>query len=263
MESIEEYKPELRGVLPKDEYYRLTRTPETRDLPFNLLRKFADIPADATGDLFGQIYEYFLGKFAMAEGQGGGEFFTPRSVVRLMVEIIEPHGGTSLRSRLRLRRHVRAVGPVHRAAPQGAEGQGRTPSVFVYGQEKTRETVKLAKMNLAVNGLRGEIKQANTYYEDPFDSFGTFDYVLANPPFNVDDVSLTTRGEGQALQHLRHPAQQDQGQETEQGKETVPNGNYLWINLFATRSSRRAAPRWSWPTPPPMPATPRPTSARR
>lgn len=94
MESIEEYKPELDGSLPKDEYYRLTRTEETKDLPFDLLRQFDNIPDDATGDIFGQIYEYFLGKFALAEGQGGCEFFTPRSVVRLMVEIIEPHGGT-------------------------------------------------------------------------------------------------------------------------------------------------------------------------
>lgn len=92
MEAIEEYKPELQGSLPKDEYYRLTRTGDTRHLPFDLLRQFGNIPDDATGDVFGQIYEYFLGKFSLAEGQGGGEFFTPRSVVRLMVDIIEPHG---------------------------------------------------------------------------------------------------------------------------------------------------------------------------
>jgi len=88
---IEEYKPELEGVLPKDGFFALTRTDKT--LPKQLLRTFADIPADATGDLFGQIYEYFLAEFARTEGQKGGEFFTPRSVVRLMVEIIAPHGG--------------------------------------------------------------------------------------------------------------------------------------------------------------------------
>ena len=91
MKAIEEYKPELQSVLPQDEYFRLTRTDKT--IPKQLLKNFADIPEDAGGDLFGQIYEYFLGNFAMAEGQGGGEFFTPRSVVRLMVEIIEPHRG--------------------------------------------------------------------------------------------------------------------------------------------------------------------------
>jgi type I restriction enzyme M protein len=91
MKSIEEYKPELEGVLPKDEYAPLTRTDET--IPNQLLKNFANIPSDAEGDLFGQIYEYFIAEFARTEGQKGGEFFTPRSVVRLMVEMIEPHGG--------------------------------------------------------------------------------------------------------------------------------------------------------------------------
>ena len=93
MKAIEEYKPELEGVLPKDEYFRLTRDEKTKDIPNQLLKNFANIPADFTGDLFGQIYEYFLAEFARSEGSKGGEFFTPRSVVRLMVEIIEPHGG--------------------------------------------------------------------------------------------------------------------------------------------------------------------------
>lgn len=93
MKAIEEYKPELEGALPKDEYFRLTRDQKTRNIPKDLLRNFADIRPDISGDLFGQIYEYFLGEFARSEGQKGGEFFTPRSVVRLMVEIIQPHGG--------------------------------------------------------------------------------------------------------------------------------------------------------------------------
>ena len=92
MKAIEEYKPELEGVLPKDEYFRLTRDDKTRTSR-TTLKNFANIPADTTGDLFGQIYEYFLAEFARSEGQKGGEFFTPRSVVRLMVEMIEPHGG--------------------------------------------------------------------------------------------------------------------------------------------------------------------------
>ncbi len=93
MKDIEKYKPELEGVLPNDEYFKLTRDPKTRTIPNDLLKNFANIPSDAGGDLLGQIYEYFLGEFARGEGHKGGEFFTPRSVVRLMVEIIEPHGG--------------------------------------------------------------------------------------------------------------------------------------------------------------------------
>src|SRR5512143_982852 len=92
MKAIEEYKPELAGVLPQDEFNQLNRSAQNKAIPKQLLKNFADIPADASSDMFGQICEYFLGNFAMAEGQGGGEFFTPRSVVR-MVEIIEPHKG--------------------------------------------------------------------------------------------------------------------------------------------------------------------------
>ncbi|WP_295589834.1 class I SAM-dependent DNA methyltransferase [uncultured Lamprocystis sp.] len=243
MKSIEFFKPELKDCLPKDEYFRLTRTPETRDLPFYLLRQFDNIPNDATGDVFGQIYEYFLGKFAMAEGQGGGEFFTPRSVVRLMVEIIEPHGGTVfdpacgsggmfVQSADFIARHRREL-----------EAQGKNTSVYVYGQEKQGETVKLARMNLVVNGLRGEIKAANTYYADEFKSFGTFDYVLANPPFNVDDVALSAVEKDKRFNTFGLPRNKTKAKKSEQGKETVPNANYLWINLFATslKDTGRAA----------------------
>jgi type I restriction enzyme M protein len=182
MESIEDYRPELEGVLPKDEYFRLTRDPKTKTIPNSLLKNFANIPADTTGDLFGQIYEYFLAEFARSEGQKGGEFFTPRSVVRLMVEIIEPHGGKVfdpacgsggmfVQSAKFIEEHRKELST-----------NGKDSSVYVYGQEKTLETVNLAKMNLAVNGLRGEIKKGITYYDDHFNSFGAFDYVLANPP---------------------------------------------------------------------------------
>jgi type I restriction enzyme M protein len=163
MLAIEEYKPELAGVLPHDEYFRLTRSDQNKGLAQRLLKIFADIPADAGGDLFGKIYEYFLSNFALSEGQGGGEFFTPRSVVKLMVEIIEPHGGKV---------YDPACGSggmfvqsdefiaAHRA---DANAQAKSEdSIYVYGQEKTLETVKLAKMNLAVNGLRGTVIQANT-----------------------------------------------------------------------------------------------------
>ena len=230
MKAIEEYKPELEGVLPKDEYAALTRTDKT--IPQQLLRTFADIPANATGDLFGQIYEYFLSEFARSEGQKGGEFFTPRSVVRLMVEIIEPHGGKVFDPAcgsggmfVQSAQFIEA----HRNELKGADS-----GVYVCGQEKTQDTVKLAKMNLAVNGLRGEIKQANTYYEDPYDSFGAFDYVLANPPFNVDDVSLSSVEKDRRFNTYGIPRNKSKVKKADEGKETVPNGNYLWISLFAT-----------------------------
>jgi type I restriction enzyme M protein len=230
MKAIEEYKTELAGALPKDQYAPLTRTDKT--IPKQLLRNFANIPADATGDLFGQIYEYFLAEFARSEGSKGGEFFTPRSVVRLMVDMIEPHGGKVFDP---------ACGSGGMFVQSGQfivehrkELKATYSDVYVSGQEKTLETVNLAKMNLAVNGLRGEVKQANTYYEDPFGSFGAFDYVLANPPFNVDDVSLSSIEKDRRFNTYGIPRKKTKAKKKEQGKETVPNANYLWINLFAT-----------------------------
>jgi type I restriction enzyme M protein len=234
MESIELYKPELAGSLPKDEYDRLTRTEETKNLPSDLLRKFDNIPDDATGDVFGQIYEYFLGKFALAEGQGGGEFFTPRSVVRLMVEIIEPHGGTVFDPACGSGGMFVQSGEFIARHRQELEAQGRDTSVYVSGQEKSSETVKLARMNLAVNGLRGEIVQGISYYDDHHHSFGKFDYVLANPPFNVDDVSLLTVEKDRRFNTYGIPRNKSKVKNPELGKGTVPNANYLWINLFAT-----------------------------
>lgn len=243
MTSIEEYKPELSGSLPKDEYYRLTRTVETKSLPFDLLRKFNDIPDDAMGDIFGQIYEYFLGKFALSEGQGGGEFFTPRSVVRLMVEIIEPHGGTVFDPACGSGGMFAQSADFIEAHRKELEHQGKDTSVYVYGQEKKSETVKLARMNLAVNGLRGEIKQGISYYDDHFKSFGKFDYVLANPPFNVDEVSLASVEKDRRFNTYGIPRNKTKVKKSEEGKQTVPNANYLWINLFATslNDSGRAA----------------------
>ena len=239
MEAIEQYKPELRGVLPQDEYFKLTRSDKT--IPSRLLKNFSDIPPDADGDMFGQIYEYFLANFALAEGQGGGEFFTPRSVVRLMVEIIEPHhgtvfdpacgsGGMFVQSAHFVQARLQAQ---HHAADD----------LFVYGQEKTLETVKLAKMNIAVNGLRGDVRQANSYYDDPFGSLGKFDYVLANPPFNVDDVNYERVAHDARFNIYGVPRKKTRSKKKKQGNETVPNANYLWINLFATslKENGRAA----------------------
>jgi type I restriction enzyme M protein len=233
MEAIAEYKPELQGMLPENEYARLTRNEKTRDLPNKLLKNFANIPRDASGDIFGQIYEYFLAEFARTEGQKGGEFFTPRSVVRLMVEIIEPHGGTVFDPAC-------GSGGMFVQSAQFVEAHRKELSaksdtgVYVYGQEKSMETVKLAKMNLAVNGLRGDIRQGITYYDDHFGSFGKFDYVLANPPFNVDDVTLSAVEKDRRFGTYGIPRNKSKAKKKDKGKETVPNANYLWINLFAT-----------------------------
>lgn len=233
MTAIEKYKPELEGVLPKDEYFALTRNTQNTGLPNRLLKNFANIPDDADGDLFGQIYEYFLGKFALAEGQGGGEFFTPRSVVRLMVEIIEPHGGSVFDPACGSGgMFVQSASFIeqHRKASQQDKGD---LDLFVCGQEKTLATVKLAKMNLAVNGLRGDIHQAISYYEDPANSLGRFDYVLANPPFNVDEVLYNSVKDDPRFNTYGIPKRKTKSKGKAE-EETVPNANYLWINLFAT-----------------------------
>ncbi|WP_343607560.1 type I restriction-modification system subunit M [Chryseobacterium oranimense] len=233
MEKIELYKPELQDSLPKDEYFKLIK-PDDNSLPKTLLKIFADIPENVTGDVFGKVYEYFLNEFALAEGQGGGEFFTPTSVVKLMVEIIEPYKGTIFDPACgSAGMFVQSSQFIDRRREELHDTD--TKDLMVYGAERTPETVKLARMNLAVNGLRGEIKPANSYYEDPYDSYGRFDYVMANPPFNVDDVNLD-RVKGQK-RFNEYGIPQNKTKKTGKKKDdpnTVPNGNYLWINLFAT-----------------------------
>ena len=237
MGSIEKSKPELLGVLPQEEYDRFTRSDKNKGIPKDLLKLFSDIPVDAAGDVFGQIYEYFLGNFALSEGQGGGEFFTPRSVVKLMTEIIEPHGGKVYDPACGSGgMFVQSAEFVH----QHQADKAADLDVYVCGSEKTLETVKLAKMNLAVNNLRGDIKQANAYYEDPFNAFGAFDYVMANPPFNVDDVTLDGVEDDPRFNTYGVPRNKTKAKSKkekdgkEKAVETVPNANYLWINLFAT-----------------------------
>lgn len=235
MEEIEKYKPELLDSLPKDEYFKLY-SPDDRTLPKSLLKIFANIPEDATGDVFGKVYEYFLSEFALAEGQGGGEFFTPTSVVKLMVEVIEPYKGTIFDPACgSAGMFVQSSYFVDRRREELHDTD--TKDLMVYGAERTPETVKLARMNIAVNGLRGEIKPANSYYEDPYNSYQKFDYVMANPPFNVDDVNLD-RVKNQIRFNEYGIPQNKTKSAAKKGKEkdvnTVPNANYLWINLFAT-----------------------------
>ncbi|HEV3040464.1 MAG TPA: class I SAM-dependent DNA methyltransferase [Candidatus Angelobacter sp.] len=232
MTDIEKYRPELDGALPKREYTRLASGEKKGMILKQLLKNFANIPADLTGDLFGQIYEYFLAEFARSEGSKAGEFFTPRSVVRLMVEMVEPHGGRVFDPACGSGGMF--VQSAHFIEEHRKELKDSDSGVYVCGQEKTQETVNLAKMNLVVNGLRGEIKQANTWSVDAFGSFGAFDYVLANPPFNLDDVSLSDVEKDRRFNTYGIPRNKSKVKKKDRGRETVPNANYLWINLFAT-----------------------------
>ena len=227
MKDIETYVVSLKDTLPKDEFFQITR--KGQGLLKQLLKLFSTIPDDSNGDLLGKIYEFFLGKFGLEKAQKGGEFFTPTSVVKLMVEFIEPYhgkifdpacgsGGMFVQSNNFIRQHHLQKGSVS--------------PIFVYGQEKTMETVKLAKMNLAINGLRGEIKQGDSYAEDLFDSFGKFDFVMANPPFNVKEVNEDTVKKDRRFTEYGLPKSKSQVKSA--GVTAIPNGNYLWISLFAT-----------------------------
>ncbi len=232
MAEIERYKPELKDTLPQDEYYDLTRT--DKNLPKTLLKTFSDIPMDASGDVFGRIYEFFLGKFAMAEGQGGGEFFTPTSVVKYMVEVIEPYSGTIFDPACGSGgMFVQSSNFVDQRKKELHNSDPK--DLYVYGTEKTLETVKLAKMNIAVNGLRGSVIQANAYYEDPHEALGKFDYVMANPPFNVKDVNYDRVKDDKRFNIYGIPQNKSAGKKKAEGDANlVPNANYMWINLFAT-----------------------------
>jgi len=213
MKAIEDENEELRGVLPRT-YNALTNATLA-----TLIRNVNSILGDIDGDGFGKVYEYFLGKFAMAEGQKGGQFFTPTSIVRLIVEIIEPFKGRILDpacgSGGMFVQSARFV-EEHRAS-----GGDR---LSIYGQERVDETVKLCRMNLAVHGLGGQVRQANTYYEDPFDSVGGFDYVMANPPFNVNKVDKT-----KLVDDPRFPF----------GLPRSDNANYLWMEIFYSALNER------------------------
>jgi type I restriction enzyme M protein len=206
MKAVEAENPDLKDVLPKTYNHLDDRT------LIELLKLMASIPMDIEGDAFGKIYEYFLGKFAMAEGQKGGEFFTPTSIVRLIVEIIEPFHG-------RILDPACGSGGMFVQSARFVENHQKDPyrEISVYGQEKTAETVRLCKMNLAVHGLGGDVREGNTYYEDLHESVGRFDFVMANPPFNVDRVD-----KDRLKDDPRFPL----------GFPRVDNANYLWIQVF-------------------------------
>lgn len=191
MEGIEHYKPELVGSLPKDEYFKLE--PQQEDgaikdysLSVSLLKIINTIPKDLPGDVFGKVYEYFLGKFASSEGKGGGEYYTPTSVVRLMVEMIEPYHG-------RILDPACGSGGMFVQSGDFVQRSNANPDgIYVYGIEKENETVKLARMNMFLHGLKSDIVQANSYYNDPHNSFEAFDFVM-QILHSMSTMSATTK----------------------------------------------------------------------
>src|SRR5947209_19424028 len=206
MAAIEDENPQVAGVLPR------TYQEFSNSTLVSLLRSVNAMLGQVEGDAFGKVYEYFLGKFAIAEGAKGGEYFTPTPIVRLIVEIIEPFKGKILDP---------ACGSggmfVQSARFVEEHRNGKHPRLSIYGQERVDETVRLCKMNLAVHGLEGQVSQSNTYYENPFKAVGQFDYVMANPPFNVNKVDKA-KLEGDP----RFPF----------GLPKADNGNYIWIQAF-------------------------------
>ncbi len=233
MQAIEDENPKMSGVLPKEVYAQLVPEEEP-ELLSRIVRVFKDIPENCTVDIFGEIYEYFLGNFALAEGKDGGTFYTPATVVRYMVEVLNPEpgdkkfldpacgsGGMFVQAARYMHNHN---------ANEDAQMKFRC-----YGVEKEPDTVKLAKMNLLLNNVRGDITEANSFYSDPYSAFGAFDYVMANPPFNVDEVVVEKVIDDKRFNTYGVP--RNKSNSTKKGsdkKETVPNANYLWIGYFAT-----------------------------
>jgi type I restriction enzyme M protein len=220
----------LEGALPKD-YLGLEQ-----DLLAELLKIF-NWPAlqTATGDVFGRIYEYFLNQFAQSGAQEGGEFFTPPSLVRMIVNVIEPDHGVVLDP---------ACGSAGMFVQTGhfieevRHKSANDVDIKFYGQEKADLNSKLARMNLAVHGLEGNIRIGNTFYEDHHQLLGACDYVMANPPFNVDGVNVSKIksqvGEnqtGRLPMGLPGVATKSKGKNNGDG-ETISNANSLWIQYF-------------------------------
>ncbi|EKA7363835.1 methyltransferase [Vibrio parahaemolyticus] len=218
MESIEADYSNLRHQLPKQEYNNIPN-----EVLGTLLRTLnPEELKKATGDIFGRIYEYFLTQFADQGAHDGGEFFTPVSLVQLLVNVLEPNHG-------KIFDPACGSGGMFVQSAHFMERHKQDPhELTFYGHEKNRVTTRLAKMNLAVHGLEGNVEGgegAITYYNDPHDDlFGTVDYVMANPPFNVDEVDADKiKGDKKRLPF---------GLPGVNKNKKVSNGNYLWIQYF-------------------------------
>lgn len=213
MESIEVDYETLKGLLPKQEYTELGD-----DVLRQVLRIFND-PAlqRADGDVFGRIYEYFLTQFADQKAHDNGEFFTPVSIVETIVNAIEPTRGKVIDPAC-------GSGGMFVQSAHFVEMQKANPNerLTFYGMEKNPTTIRLAKMNLAVHGLEGDIQKAISYYEDPHKDHGPFDYVMANPPFNVDEIDAKIASDKRLNFGL--PGVNKSGK--------VSNGNYVWMSFF-------------------------------
>jgi type I restriction enzyme M protein len=214
MESIEADYENLRGVLPKSEYQELDNA-----VLGQLLRTLnPEELKRVSGDVFGRIYEYFLTQFADQKAHDGGEFFTPVSLVSLIANVIEPAGGTVLDP---------ACGSggmfVQSARVIERRHENPTEKLTFYGLEKNATTIRLAKMNLAVHGLEGDIQKSITYYEDPHELLRKADFVMANPPFNVDEIDADK---------VKSDPRLPFGLPGVNKKGKVSNGNYVWISYF-------------------------------
>jgi type I restriction enzyme M protein len=224
MADIEKHNPQLGGVLPRN--YQIFNGTLLKEL----LKKVSAIPVSLDYDAFGRIYEYFLGQFARTEGQKGGEFYTPAPIVRLMVEILEPFHG-------RILDPACGSGGMFVQSARFVAEHKKNPSseLSIFGVEKTDDTGRLCRMNLAVHGLEGDIRhggEVNSYYDDPHKAVGAFDFALANPPFNVNAVDKDRLKDAVGPGH-RFPF----------GLPRTDNANYLWIQLFysALNEKGRAA----------------------
>jgi len=220
MRAIEHENVQLGGILPQT--YHLFDSKLLKEL----LRKIAEIPATLDFDAFGRVYEYFLAEFAMSEGQGGGEFYTPASIVTLLTEVIEPYHG-------RILDPACGSGGMFVQSARFVSERQKDPAreLAIYGIEKTDVTGRLCRMNLAIHGLEGTVRHGgttNSYYDDPYTATGTFDFVLANPPFNVNAVDKD-RLKDMVGAGRRFPF----------GLPKTDNANYLWIQLFYSTLKER------------------------
>ena len=221
METIETDYPALLGVLPKGEYQELDN-----EVLGTLINTFDDAALKrASGDIFGRIYEYFLTQFADQKAHDGGEFFTPVSLVQTIVNVIEPDHGRVLDPAC-------GSGGMFVQSAHFIEGLNGNPAeaATFYGMEKNPTTIRLAQMNLAVHGLEGKIQKAITYYEDPHELMGRADFVMANPPFNVDEVDA---------EKVKNDPRLPFGLPGVNKKGAVSNGNYLWISYFYSYLNKR------------------------